>query len=172
MYVLSILAVKPGENILSYFDAVIDSSRYYVIRLRDPTSSSSNHHHRSTLIGIGFRDREPAFDLKNCLNDYVKFINRMDLAAKLAINSCNNNTTNGGVDHQQQQQDDDASTSSCLLEDDDGHNGDYKQASANSSKAGNVRTFLHYLMLPLLDWLHIYARMFVYLLTYCDSIVF
>lgn len=113
-----------------------------MIRLRDPTSSSSsNHHHRTTLIGIGFRDREPAFDLKNCLNDYVKFINRMDLAAKLAINSNNNNNnTNAGVDHQQQQQDDDASTSSCLLEDDDGHSGDYKQASANSSKAGNVCT--------------------------------
>ena len=112
-----------------------------MIRLRDPTSSSSsNNQHRTTLIGIGFRDREPAFDLKNCLNDYVKFINRMDLAAKLAINSNNNNNTNAGVDHQQQQQDDDASTSSCLLEDDDGHSGDYKQASANSSKAGNVCT--------------------------------
>ena len=41
-----IVAVKPGENILSFFDGVVDSSRYYVIRLKDPHST------RSTTIGI------------------------------------------------------------------------------------------------------------------------
>ncbi|KAJ1435871.1 hypothetical protein B484DRAFT_325355 [Ochromonadaceae sp. CCMP2298] len=54
--------VKPGENILGFVDAVIDSSRYYVVRIKDPESS------RSTLVGVGFRDRECAFDFKNCLN--------------------------------------------------------------------------------------------------------
>lgn len=57
---------------------MIDSSRYYVVRIKDPKSA------RTTLIGVGFREREDAFDLKNCLNDYVKFINRMDLASQLA----------------------------------------------------------------------------------------
>ena len=59
-------------------DAVIDSSRYYVIRIKDPKST------RTTLLGIGFRERDEAFDFKTCLNDYVKFINRMDLASQLA----------------------------------------------------------------------------------------
>mmetsp|Transcript_11478 Transcript_11478/g.18804 ORF Transcript_11478/g.18804 Transcript_11478/m.18804 type:complete len:263 (-) Transcript_11478:232-1020(-) len=72
------IEVKPGETIISFVDGVIDSSRYYVVRIKDPNSS------RTTLVGVGFRDREPAFDLKNCLNDYVKFINRMELASQLA----------------------------------------------------------------------------------------
>jgi hypothetical protein len=70
--------VKPGENILNFVDAVIDSSRYYVVRIKDPNSS------RTTLLGVGFRERDDAFDLKNSLNDYVKFINRMDLASQMA----------------------------------------------------------------------------------------
>jgi hypothetical protein len=70
--------VKPGENILNFVDAVIDSSRYYVVRIKDPNSS------RTTLLGVGFRERDDAFDLKNSLNDYVKFINRMDLASHMA----------------------------------------------------------------------------------------
>ena len=75
---LYLLVVKPGENILGFVDAVIDSSRYYVVRIKDPKSI------RTTLIGIGFREREDAFDLKNSLNEYVKFINRMNLASQLA----------------------------------------------------------------------------------------
>ena len=30
----SVIAVKPGENILSFVDGVIDSSRYFVIRVQ------------------------------------------------------------------------------------------------------------------------------------------
>lgn len=76
--------MKPGENILQFVDAVIDSSRYYVVRIKDPKSA------RTTLIGVGFREREDAFDLKNSLNDYVKFINRMNLASQLASNPLDN----------------------------------------------------------------------------------
>jgi len=47
--------VKAHENITTYVDAVIDSSRYYVLRIKDPKSS------RTTLIGIGFRERDQAF---------------------------------------------------------------------------------------------------------------
>lgn len=36
------------------------------------------------MLGVGFRERDDAFDLKNCLNDYVKFISRMDLASQLS----------------------------------------------------------------------------------------
>jgi hypothetical protein len=38
---------------------------------------------RTTLIGIGFRERDQAFDFKNALNEYVKYVDRMHLAEKL-----------------------------------------------------------------------------------------
>ena len=65
-------------DIIQFVDAVIDSSRYYVIRLKDPNST------RTTLIGIGFRDRETSFDFKNILNEFVRYIDRMAQAEKLA----------------------------------------------------------------------------------------
>lgn len=70
--------LKPGDNVIGFVDAVIDSSRYYVLRIKDPNSS------RSTLLGVGFRERDQAFDFKNCLNDHVKFLSRMQLASQLA----------------------------------------------------------------------------------------
>eukprot|EP01036_Dinobryon_divergens_P024534 gene24534-32996_t len=72
------IEVKPGENILSFVDGVIDSSRYFVIRVQDPSSS------RSTMVGVGFRERDVAFDFKNSLNEYVRYVERMDLAARMA----------------------------------------------------------------------------------------
>ena len=35
--------------------------------MKDPNSS------RSTNLGIGFRERETAFDFKSCLNEYVRY---------------------------------------------------------------------------------------------------
>ena len=84
VFIYFVKAVKPGENVLAFVDSVIDSSRYYVVRIKDPRST------RTTLLGIGFRERDDAFDLKNALNEYVKFINRMDLASQLATTSLNN----------------------------------------------------------------------------------
>ena len=72
------IEVKPKGEITSYVDAVIDSSRYFVIRAKDPSSD------RTTLIGIGFREREVAFDFKNSLNEYVKYIDRMHEASEMA----------------------------------------------------------------------------------------
>lgn len=87
------IEVKAGETIIQFVDAVIDSSRYYVVKIKDPKST------RTTLLGIGFREREDAFDLKNCLNDYVKFVSRMDLASQLAAAPLTDDFS-----HQQQQQ--------------------------------------------------------------------
>jgi len=91
------IEIKPKEDILAFVDAVIDSSRYFVIRLcglfillilqlfrflsdriKDPESS------RSVSIGIGFRERETAFDFKTTLNEYVRYVDRMALAEKLS----------------------------------------------------------------------------------------
>jgi hypothetical protein len=60
-------------------DGVIDSSRYYAVRIKDPKSN------RTTNIGIGFRDREQAFDFKNCLNEYIRYVDRNNLASKLTL---------------------------------------------------------------------------------------
>ena len=57
---------------------MIDSGRYFVLRAKDPASS------RTTLIGIGFRERETSFDFKNVLNEYIRYIDRVHLAEELA----------------------------------------------------------------------------------------
>lgn len=39
------------------------------------------------MIGIGFRERDQAFDFKSALNEYVKYIDRMAQADRLRANS-------------------------------------------------------------------------------------
>ena len=70
--------MKPGEDVIAFVDAVIDSSRYYVLRIKDPKSS------RTTLLGVGFRERDTAFDFKQILNDYVRYVDRMAQADTLS----------------------------------------------------------------------------------------
>ena len=65
------IEVQPKGDIIAFVDGVIDSSRYYVVRMQDRAST------RTTMIGIGFRDREVAFDFKNALNEYVRYVDRM-----------------------------------------------------------------------------------------------
>ena len=36
------------------------------------------------MVGVGFRERDVAFDFKNSLNEYVRYVERMDLAARMA----------------------------------------------------------------------------------------
>ena len=69
--------VKPGGDVLQFVDAVIDSSRYFVLRIKDRTST------KTALIGVGFRERDTAFDFKNVLNDYVRYLDRSATAEKL-----------------------------------------------------------------------------------------
>ncbi|CAM9806718.1 unnamed protein product, partial [Ectocarpus fasciculatus] len=73
------IIVKPQEDITPFVDAVIDSSRYYVLRIKDP-----NHATRSAIIGIGFRERDIALDFKHVLNEYVRYVGRMAQAQELA----------------------------------------------------------------------------------------
>jgi uncharacterized membrane protein YgcG len=71
------IEVKPKEDVSRFVDCVIDSSRYFAIRIQEPNST------RSLLIGIGFRERDSALDFKGALNDYVRYIDRMHLAEKM-----------------------------------------------------------------------------------------
>jgi hypothetical protein len=33
------------------------------------------------MLGVGFRERESAFDFKSVLNDYIRYVDRMEMAA-------------------------------------------------------------------------------------------
>jgi len=57
-------------------DNVIDSSRYFVLRIIDPRTKDSATP-KTALIGIGFEDRDPAFEFKSCLNEYIRYVDRM-----------------------------------------------------------------------------------------------
>lgn len=79
--------LKAHGDIAPFVDAVIDSSRYYVVRIKDPKSE------RFTHIGIGFRERDTAFDFKSALNDYIKYVNRMEQGRMLAAGIFHSNNT-------------------------------------------------------------------------------
>jgi len=51
-----------------YVQHVIDSSRYFVLRLQNKG--------RQIFIGVGFRERFDAVNFKECLNDYVSSLER------------------------------------------------------------------------------------------------
>ena len=46
-------------------EAVLDSSRYFVVRIQNDAGQSAN-------VGIGFADRGDSFDLNVALQDYFK----------------------------------------------------------------------------------------------------
>lgn len=46
--------------------------------MKDPNST------RTTNLGIGFRERDAAFDFKNSLNEYVRYVDRMSAAEQMA----------------------------------------------------------------------------------------
>ena len=58
-------------------EPVIDSSRYFVLRVVDP--SSGNH----AFIGLGFRERSKASDFMAALDEYSKYVARQKKAADM-----------------------------------------------------------------------------------------
>jgi hypothetical protein len=65
---------------------------YVVTIFQDPNSN------RWVWIGVGFRDRETAFDFKTALNEYVKYIDRCELASKLSSGDHLDDSITGSAD--------------------------------------------------------------------------
>ena len=65
----TISSANMATSITKYIDGVIDSSRYYVLRL-------TNKQGQTAMIGVGFRDREVSFDFKTVINEFIKYVDR------------------------------------------------------------------------------------------------
>ncbi|XP_074654397.1 adaptin ear-binding coat-associated protein 1-like isoform X2 [Tubulanus polymorphus] len=62
-------------------ESVLDSSRYFVIRIKDVSG-------RSAFIGVGFEDRSDAFDLNVSLQDHFKWLKKeKDLETQSTLDS-------------------------------------------------------------------------------------
>jgi len=63
---LNLTSDKPQPKIDYWVDAVVDSSRYFVIRISDEKSG------REAYIGMGFRERNDALNFKMSLDDFAR----------------------------------------------------------------------------------------------------
>ena len=66
---------KPSANLEWWVETVKDSSRYFVVRAVDPATK------RQALLGVGFRERNAAFEFQSALDDHFKRVIRLRKAA-------------------------------------------------------------------------------------------
>mmetsp|Transcript_17894 Transcript_17894/g.32403 ORF Transcript_17894/g.32403 Transcript_17894/m.32403 type:complete len:306 (-) Transcript_17894:270-1187(-) len=62
-----------------WVEAVVDSSRYFCIKIGDPRTGREAH------IGMGFRDRDDAINFKMSLQDYEKTLRREQKAQEIQM---------------------------------------------------------------------------------------
>ncbi|KAK4420917.1 Adaptin ear-binding coat-associated protein 2 [Sesamum alatum] len=60
-------------------EAVIDSSRYFVLRVEENIGGRLRH----AFIGIGFRERTEAYDFQAALHDHMKYLNKKKTAEEM-----------------------------------------------------------------------------------------
>ncbi|RUO96010.1 hypothetical protein BC936DRAFT_142802 [Jimgerdemannia flammicorona] len=61
-----LFALCPYDPTANSVEAVLDSSRYFVLKVED--------HGRHAFIGMGFQERTEAFDFNVTLQDFFKFV--------------------------------------------------------------------------------------------------
>lgn len=61
--------VTKGQRVDRWLEQVVDSSRYFSVKIQGAGG-------REALIGFGFRDREKATDLRECLQQYERSLQR------------------------------------------------------------------------------------------------
>lgn len=77
-----------------WVEAVVDSSRYFVIRIVDEQSSRSAH------IGMGFRERNDALNFKMSLDDYTRSMKKEAIIEKNASHAVES-TEESNQDHKE-----------------------------------------------------------------------
>eukprot|EP00262_Sarcandra_glabra_P006976 TRINITY_DN19542_c0_g1_i1.p1 TRINITY_DN19542_c0_g1~~TRINITY_DN19542_c0_g1_i1.p1 ORF type:complete len:289 (+),score=63.45 TRINITY_DN19542_c0_g1_i1:103-969(+) len=60
-------------------EAVIDSSRYFVLRVEENIGGRLRH----AFIGVGFRERPQAYDFQAALHDHMKYLNKKKTAEEM-----------------------------------------------------------------------------------------
>ncbi|XP_074582590.1 uncharacterized protein At1g03900 [Curcuma longa] len=60
-------------------EPVIDSSRYFVLRIEENIGGRKRH----AFIGIGFRERPEAYDFQAALHDHMKYLNKKKVAEEM-----------------------------------------------------------------------------------------
>ena len=91
--------LEGGKKQTQHFcDAVVDSSRYFVLRIVDPRTKRAAH------IGVGFRERDDASNFRLALQDYERSLERERTAQSLQGQQSNSIGGGGGSDSQKQQQ--------------------------------------------------------------------
>lgn len=60
-------------------EAVIDSSRYFVLRIEENIGGRMRH----AFIGIGFRERTEAYDFQAALHDHMKYLDKKKTAEEM-----------------------------------------------------------------------------------------
>lgn len=60
-------------------EAVIDSSRYFVLRIEENIDGRLRH----AFIGIGFRERTEAYDFQAALHDHMKYLDKKKTAEEM-----------------------------------------------------------------------------------------
>lgn len=66
----------PDKPMASVIEAVVDSSRYFVLRIEQP---GTNKH---VFLGVGFHDRDEAGQFKTALHEHARYLRRMQTAAQ------------------------------------------------------------------------------------------
>uniref|UniRef100_A0A7N0VMM5 NECAP PHear domain-containing protein n=1 Tax=Kalanchoe fedtschenkoi TaxID=63787 RepID=A0A7N0VMM5_KALFE len=69
--------LREGE--LHPVESVIDSSRYFVLRIEENIDGRRRH----AFIGIGFRERTEAYDFQAALHDHMKYLNKKKTAEEM-----------------------------------------------------------------------------------------
>jgi len=108
---------SPKPQMEHWVEAVVDSSRYFVIRISDESTKREAH------IGIGFRERNDAMNFKMSLNEYENAIRKECMVSD--------------IQQQQQQQDDNLdgttnTTTSTSSSEGDGANNDNDTTNSTS----------------------------------------